>query len=149
MTVGAKMKIQLLDEQRRPVELENILVEATFFVERRRRYVFDAGRTNQHGQIEIGFADFERQRRDQAEFDIMDYNTPIANCDPVIQLSIPSRSELEHRHQQVMTAYGTPPPWASNWPANPDRHQQSVQVDTSPAEVTAELVVQFARSGLA
>jgi len=57
------------------------MVDFSFFTKGAFRYRFGIGRTNSAGQLTVSYHDVEMIRTQNAQFDLMDYNTRLEECD--------------------------------------------------------------------
>jgi hypothetical protein len=130
MKPGQVIDIQLVDGNARPVAVANISIDLSFYTNGNFRYRFGIGRTNDSGQLTISYADVEAIRRKNAEFDLMDYNTKLEQCDPRVEIVIDSEEELRDRYNKALRSYGEPPAWGSIWPSNASirAHKKSVEL---------------------
>ena len=110
------------------LRLGDVLLDVKFFTRGKFRYQFKAGRTDASGRLVITYDELERQRLSNAEWFLMDYNTPLIDCDPIVELSMPSEKELKMAADSVQQNFGTQPDWASRWPSN-------AQLDAAPRKV--------------
>lgn len=97
MRRGSLLQIQLNDPDNMPLAIAKVLIDVAFQKEGRERYRFEAGETDSGGQISASYDHFEKIRRDNQSFALMDYNTTLEECDPVIIVSVPSSAELSRR----------------------------------------------------
>ena len=94
------------------------MVDFSFFTKGAFRYRFGIGRTNSAGQLTVSYHDVEMIRTQNAQFDLMDYNTRLEECDAAIEITIDSGDQLRERYENVRRVYRRSPDWAENWPAN-------------------------------
>lgn len=94
---GSLLQIQLNDPDCMPLAIAKVFVDVAFQTEGRERYRFEAGETDSSGQISASYEYFDKIRRDNQLFAIMDYNTMLEDCDPVITVSVPTPAELIRR----------------------------------------------------
>src|ERR1700734_1273658 len=113
MKPGQAIHVQLSDVNGKPLAIENILVEIHLFTTGNYRYGFEAGRTDANGQIVVTYQDLETQRQENGAFFIMDYNTPLEDCDPVAKFVVPAEYELRRRQQEVIKVFGKEPTFAT------------------------------------
>ena len=100
------------------LRIENVLFEVTFFTHGTVRYRFFIGSTDSMGILRASYDDIERIRRRNAEQFIMDYNTPLEECDDLIEVAAPSESALRRIAENVTKIFGASPDWSLKWPAN-------------------------------
>lgn len=100
------------------MRIEGVLLEICFFRGGNYRYGFVVGRTDNEGCLKISFDDIERCRLKNARENLMDYNTPLEDCDPTIRIAAPSDQQLRELAKNAMHFYSNPPGWAKPWPAN-------------------------------
>jgi hypothetical protein len=118
MKPDQSIQIQLETTSGMPLALDNALLEIRLFTHGNFRYCFKAGRTDSKGQLRISYSDLESVRALNAKQFLMDYNTPIEDCDPTVELRVPSEKELRDASDKVCKSYGKPPDWATHWPSN-------------------------------
>jgi hypothetical protein len=92
-----RFEIQLADHAGNPIRKDGVLVDVVLFVGGRVRYQFNSGATNDCGSLEIDHARLDELRLSNQKFSLMDYNTPLSDCDSTIEVLIPSVTELEQR----------------------------------------------------
>ena len=97
MRPGSLLQIQLNDSDNLPLAIAKVFVDVAFQKEGRERYRFEAGETDSGGQISASYDHFEKIRRDNQSFAVMDYNTVLEDCDSVISVSVPTPAELTRR----------------------------------------------------
>jgi hypothetical protein len=112
------IRIQLVDEENKPLPVSDVMVEIQFFTKGDYRFGFKMGRTNEMGELKISYADVERLRAENAQRFLMDYNTNLEQCDSTVRIEIPSERQLRDASQAAHKAYGTEPEWAKAWPSN-------------------------------
>jgi hypothetical protein len=112
------IQIQLETPSGAPLALYNALLEIRLFTQGKLRYCFKAGRTDNNGLLRVSYSDLENLRAANAKQFLMDYNTPLEDCDPVVELCVPSEEELRYASDKISKSYGKPPDWAANWPSN-------------------------------
>jgi hypothetical protein len=112
------LAIQLTSLPGCEVKTGDILLDIKLFTRGSFRYQFKAGRTDAKGKLSITYADLEFQRASNAKLFLMDYNTPLTDCDPLVEISIPSDRELKIASEYVEQNFGTVPTWATPWPSN-------------------------------
>jgi len=118
MKPGQSIQIQLESPSGVPLALKNVLLEICLFTHGNFRYCFKVGRTDSKGELRISYSDLENLRAENAKQFLMDYNNPLEDCDPTIELRIPSEQELRDASENVVKSYGRPPDWAAHWPSN-------------------------------
>lgn len=135
MKPGQAIHVQLSDVDGNPLPIENILVGIHLFTIGNYRYGFEAGRTDANGQIVVTYEDLETQRRQNGAFFIMDYNTPLEDCDPVAKFVVLAEDELRRRQQESIKVFGKEPTFATPWPSN-----RLVAVEPAAIELSAKVV---------
>ncbi len=133
--------IQLVDGRGRPATVKDVLAEIHLFMSGDYRYGFKVGRTNDAGQLTISGKEIEKLRRDCAKENLMDYNTPLEECDPVVKILIPSEKELRTQCENVKRLHDRPPEWAIRWPANGRVTASEKMVEVTGPEIRANIVV--------
>jgi hypothetical protein len=118
MKQGQSIQIRLVAETGESIHLSNVEVQVNFFVYKNFRYGFKAGRTDQLGLLRVSYADVETLRRRDSAQNLMDYNTKLEECDPVVEIVVPSEVALREQYNNAMRGYKRPPAWAKNWPSN-------------------------------
>ena len=97
------IEIQLTDANGTALNLANVLLDAVLYVQGHTRYRFHAGVTNARGCLLLTFDALDKERLKNQAFSIMDYNTPLQECDPLVDLVVPSPSELQLRQEAIRT----------------------------------------------
>ena len=123
------LQIQLTDRENQPLLAANILIDVQFFVAGRLRYTFVAGRTASSGNLVVTYDDLEAMRRDMAQLFLMDFNTRLEDCDPTVNLKIPSQGSLITRHDNALRSYQKAPRWAEDWPSNSEVKADGISVE--------------------
>ena len=117
MNTGPSVTVQLIDGGS-TLHLEGALVECQLFCKGVLRYCFMVGRTDSQGALSFSFDDIERIRRRRGLESLMDYNTPLEDCDSTVKIVVPSQERLRQQTQQALASYGAVPDWAVPWPSN-------------------------------
>ena len=121
MRPGQKVEIQLMDEIGAPVALANVIPEIRLFhADRfRPRYAFDGWPTDSMGRAIVSFEDLEEERVILGLADLMDFNTRLTECDPMIEIAIPSGNDFQERRALMLGRRSRwRPAWLTEWPAN-------------------------------
>jgi hypothetical protein len=118
MKPGQTIEVQLEDAAGAPLRLENVFLEIRLFTRGNYRYGFNIGRTDGSGKLRVSYPDVENMRAENAKQSLMDYNTPLIDCDPTVEIRVPTEEELRGRVETVRKTYGTVPKWAQHWPSN-------------------------------
>jgi len=118
MKPGQTINIQLTSGDGKPLPIGDVLVLVNLFTGGRYRYGFIAGRTDERGRLNISYDDIEMLRRTNAKEFLMDYNTKLEDCDPLVQIVVPSQEDLLARKERVFENFGRTPDWAVTWPSN-------------------------------
>jgi hypothetical protein len=79
----------------------NVILDAILYTQGRKRYQFYAGRTDSNGHLCLTFDALENERRVNQTFSIMDYNTPVSECDARIDLFAPSAEQLQEQYSRI------------------------------------------------
>jgi hypothetical protein len=103
MNPGNILEIQLQDSKHGPILMSDVSVDVVFFCGGRERYRFDAGTTDAQGHVMAPYELFETIRKDNQSFAVMDYNTRLEDCDPVVVVRAPTLDELSQRLNAVKT----------------------------------------------
>jgi hypothetical protein len=118
MKPNQSIEIQLVLGNNKPLQMENIIVEVHFFQHERHRFGFKVGRTDNHGRLNISYAEIEKIRFKNAKENLMDYNSKLDECDRGVKIVIPSESQLLDQYQNAVQSYLQSPEWAKVWPSN-------------------------------
>src|SRR5260221_1542340 len=105
MKPNQSVEIQLVDVSGAPLRLGNILLESHFFTNGNLRYSFKVGRTDNNGQLRFSYADVDVIRRQYGAENLMDYNTPLEDCDPAITVVVPSEEQLREQQKSALKFY--------------------------------------------
>jgi hypothetical protein len=139
MKPGQLIDIQFVNNDGEPVAAANILIDLEFSTKGNFRYRFGVGRTDESGRLTVSYADVEAIRKKNAEFDLMDYNTKLEQCDPQVAIVIDSEEELRERFNNALRSYKEPPLWAKNWPSNSSVRNQKKLVELVGPTTHAEI----------
>lgn len=121
MRPGQKIQIQLIDDSGRPVPIANVLPEVRLFYRgrtERHRYAFKTWATDSEGRCEIRYEDLEDLRHLLGSADLMDFNTPLTECGPLVEVRIPSEDEFQEMKRGPWRRSWWRPAWLTDWPAN-------------------------------
>jgi|SRR6185437_5564739 len=136
MAPDQSIEIQLAATTGEPLCLADVVVEVHFFTNGQYRYAFKVGRTDQAGHLRVSYREIESIRRRNALENLMDYNTKLDDCDPIVKIVVPSEAHLRNQYDSALRGYQQPPVWAESWPAN---------AKVAPTETPARLVEQVTR----
>jgi hypothetical protein len=128
MNHGQSIAIQLVDDDGKRLKLSDVLVEVHFFTKGDYRYGFKIGRTDDNGYLCVSYSEIEATRRHHREDNLMDFNTKLEDCDPMVKVVAPSRQNLQEQYDSAVRFYRAPPSWAKTWPANVNRHEAYVDL---------------------
>jgi hypothetical protein len=148
MKPGQIVEIQLEDASGAPLRLGNVFLEIRFFTRGNYRYGFNIGRTDSCGTLRVSYSDVETLRAENAKQSLMDYNTPLIDCDPVIEIRVPTEEELRSRLESVQKSYGTVPAWAQHWPSNGEVEAQprKIELEDSITQVAISSTLHAAKA---
>lgn len=73
------------------------MLDIRFYVGGKFRYSFALGRTGVDGVCRTSFEEIERQLEASRQVFLMDYNTPLTECDAVVGIAAPTAAELAER----------------------------------------------------
>ncbi len=94
---GSQIKVQLIDPKGEELRLSNIVLNVTLYMSGMRRYSFSGGETDFAGISLISFDGIIAEWQDNQRLFLMDYNTPLRDCDDDVGISAPSADELAAR----------------------------------------------------
>ena len=89
--------VRLIDRAGNSLPIANILVDLRFYVEGRYRYGFGLGRTKTDGVLRTTLGDIQNQLDENRRSFLMDYNTPLSDCDDLVGIYAPTPDELTER----------------------------------------------------
>ena len=92
-----RFDIQIADRAGNPIAKGGIVVDVVLFFRHKVRYRFAFGTTNEFGLVKIDSDLVEKIRLSNQKFNLMDYNTPLADCDATLEFVVPTSIELEQR----------------------------------------------------
>lgn len=123
MNPGQIIDIQLVDHSGVPVRLGNVLPKVRLFYKGRTDgppfYTFEVWPTDSDGRCQIRYDDLEDVRRLLGSADLMDFNTPLTECDPTVEIWIPPESDFVRRREIILKRVSWwRPAWLIEWPAN-------------------------------
>lgn len=142
MKPNQSIDLQLVDSNGEHAAIPNVMIELSFFTKGNFRYRLGVGRTDASGRLIVSYVEVETLRQRNAEFDLMDYNTKLKDCDPLVEVIIDSEDELRERYKKVLRSYGEPPPWAKNWPSNANVRGQRKSVELIGQTARVEIPIQ-------
>jgi hypothetical protein len=91
--------IQIGNELGKPLLLLGIYIDVEFYISGQHRYGFRFGPTDHNGRLRITYSDVETKRAIEAKIFLMDYNTPLDDCDDCLKVKIPSADELKKAYE--------------------------------------------------
>jgi len=91
-----RFKVQLADHDCGSI-MKEVFIDAVVFLRKHVRYRFSLGTTDSAGLMEVSFDQLEQIRRRNQKNNLMDYNTPLQECDSTFELLVPREEELEQR----------------------------------------------------
>lgn len=94
---GEQIMVRLRDPKGQPVPVGGVHLDIRFYVEGRFRYSFSLGRTDVHGICRTTFGGIEQQLEANRRLFLMDYNTPLSDCDTAVGIAAPATGELIER----------------------------------------------------
>lgn len=97
------IELQLADRSGAPVARERVLVDVIVFLHAKVRYKFNVGMTSALGKLTVNFDQLEKVRLENQKMFLMDYNTPLVDCDPKVEFSVPGEKELQERVVAIKT----------------------------------------------
>lgn len=97
MNPQTQVIVQLAGKDGQPIELAGIEIDVRFYTRGQTRYTFILGRTDENGAVRAQLNEIERQLEENRRMFLMDYNTPLDDCDPVVGIIAPSVEELAER----------------------------------------------------
>jgi len=118
--------IQLVDEMGKPFRLADIYIDLSFFLQGQYRYGFRFGPTNRQGELHITYQDVETKRAIEAKIFLMDYNTPLDDCDDLVRISIPSMDKLKEAYE-----------WNTKWFADKTSEDAKGWLNAANAKIRA------------
>ena len=92
-----ELTVQLIDANGEALRVCGVHLDLRFYTEGRFRYSYSLGRTDAHGVSRTTLQDIQRQLEANQRLFLMDYNTPLADCDTLVGIVAPSMSELVER----------------------------------------------------
>jgi hypothetical protein len=145
MTPNQSIEIQLVDREGKPFLLGKVKIEINFFTHGNFRYAFGAGFTDEMGHMTVTYFELEAQRRKSSEYNVMDYNTKLDDCDPKLELVVLSDEELRQRNNKAERYFDAPLPWAKDWPSNIRVGAQKIRVMLREEVTRVDIPVQSMR----
>jgi hypothetical protein len=106
------LAVRLCDRDGEAVLVAGVHLDIRFYIDGRFRYAFTLGRTDSQGVCPIIFDQLQRQLKANQKIFLMDYNTPLADCDSLVGIVAPRAAELIERE-----AYR-----AKFWPTEPSKY---------------------------
>ena len=97
MDPTVELIVRLVGTDAQPVALAGVEVDIRFYVHGNTRYTFTLGCTDDSGAVHTQLGNIERQLEENRRFFLMDYNTPLDECDSAVGIIIPSVDDLAER----------------------------------------------------
>jgi hypothetical protein len=107
-----ELTVRLHDRKGEPLAIAEVHLDLSFYIEGRFRYSFSLGRTDADGVCRTTFQEIERQLEANRRLFLMDYNTPLTDCDTSVGIVAPTAGELIERESAGVK-------W---WPEEPSRY---------------------------
>jgi hypothetical protein len=92
-----ELTVRLGDSAGESIRIAGVLLDIRFYVSGRFRYAFSLGRTDGEGVCRTCLAAIERQFAANRRLFLMDYNTPLMDCDALVGIFAPTAGELAER----------------------------------------------------
>jgi hypothetical protein len=141
MERSQSIDIQLVGPNGKPAAVSNVMIDLSFFTKGNFRYRLGIGRTDDSGRLRVTYAEVEAVRQRNAEFDLMDYNTKLEQCDSRVDINIDSEDELRKRYKNALRSYAEPPQWAKPWPSNASVRSQKKTVELNSPTTCVEIEI--------
>lgn len=94
---GARVNVQLVDSSGIALPVANVILDIHLYLTGVRRYSFTGGETDSGGYCSIKLDDVTEQWIENRKLFLMDYNTPLQDCDDEVGISAPSADDLAER----------------------------------------------------
>ena len=108
--------VQLVDENGKQVQMGSVYVHLYLYTLGDFRYCFDFGPTDTLGNLRITFEEVEGKRIEAGKTSLMDYNTPLGECDNRVCIKVPSKKNLQDAYEAATSwNQGIPPEFAKPW----------------------------------
>jgi hypothetical protein len=127
MKPSQTLTLKVLDESKKPLLLSGIYVDLDFYMNGQQRYGFRFGPTNHRGELRIGYQDVEKKRVADSKYNLMDYNTPLDDCDDLVRISIPSMDKLKDAYE-----------WKIKWFADKSSEDAKGWLNAANAKIKAD-----------
>jgi hypothetical protein len=135
--------LQLVNHTGAVLRLPNVILDIGFFTGGRSRYAFRLKPTDQSGSVRISYQDVETERVKNAKESLMDYNTPLSECDDEVRFTLPTMEELRQSHEVTTrwAGHGTTPEYAKAWltASNAQVQTEGVLADLEEGETVIHL----------
>lgn len=95
--IEGQLTVQLRDPKGEPLRLAGVHLDIRFYNAGRFRYSFSLGRTDADGICRTTLEEVQRQLQANQRLFLMDYNTPLSDCDTMIGIVAPTARELSER----------------------------------------------------
>ena len=118
--------IRFVDDRGKPLLLADIYIDLSFFIQGQYRYGFRFGPTDRQGKLRITYRDVEAERTQAAKLFLMDYNTPLDDCDDCLKVKIPSADELKEAYE-----------WKTKWFADEASEDAKGWLNAANAKIKA------------
>jgi hypothetical protein len=91
------LTVRLRDGNGDAVRIAGVHLDLRFYTQGRFRYSFSLGKTDVHGACHTTIEQLESQLEANQRLFLMDYNTPLAECDTLVGIVAPRAGELVER----------------------------------------------------
>lgn len=128
MTVE-ELTVRLHGPKGEPLAIAEVHLDLRFYIEGRFRYSFSLGRTDGYGVCRTTLLEIERQLEANRRIFLMDYSSPLTDCDTLVGIVAPTAGELIEREAAQ----------ARWWPEEPSRYVGAANVRVRCPEQKFEL----------
>lgn len=95
------INVSLVDDFGSPMAKKDICIDVSLMVNGNPRYQFMLGVTDESGQFQFQRSHIDAALERHRELFLMDYNTPLSECDDVVCISSPGSNELRNRRAAI------------------------------------------------
>lgn len=90
------------------MQVSGVSLAVDFLIRGRYRYGFWSEPSDENGEVRISYEQMESSRHENALFFLMDYNTPLDECDEAMRVHLRDAEELREMHEKASRWFKDP-----------------------------------------
>jgi hypothetical protein len=108
--------VELVDQMDKTLNISKVFVDIELYTKGQYRYGFRLNPTDQQGKLRIDYEMVEAKRKEAAGVFLMDYNTPLTDCDNRVKIYLPTAETLRKAIEGIGQWFGGKvPDYAKAW----------------------------------